>query len=158
MAVMLFSLASIGQKCIRLRITLSQKGRQRFHIAFARCSIPIIHRCKYTHCINRGSWDNLLLWIKHRVSRERAGFLPGTSSSTVPLALRSRQHSCDTFPLSPPFLPITHHVKWMNGLCPSADRKNCTMIYRCAVQLWLLCWVFSLYVFFLHFGIYNIIL
>ncbi len=114
MAVMLFSLASISQKCIRLRITLSQKGRQRFHIAFAHCSIPIIHRCKYTHCINRGSWDNLLLWIKHRVSWERAGFLPNTSSGTVPLALRSRQHSCDTFPLSPPFLPITHHFEWMN--------------------------------------------
>ncbi len=114
MAVMLFSLASISQKCIRLRITLSQKGRQRFHIAFAHCSIPIIHRCKYTHCINRGSWDNLLLWIKHRVSWERAGFLPGTSSSTVPLALQSHQHSCDTFPLSPPFLPITHHFEWMN--------------------------------------------
>ncbi len=142
MAVMLFSLASISQKCIRLRITLSQKGWQRFHIAFARCSIPIIHRCKYTHCINRGSWDNLLLWIKHRVSWERAGFQWHRPSCTAVTSAFLRYLS-SVSSLSPNHTPLWMN-EWKNGLCPSADRKNCTMLHRCAVQLWLLCWVFSL--------------
>ncbi|CAM4486014.1 unnamed protein product [Leuciscus chuanchicus] len=49
----------------------------------------------------------LVKQIKHRVSWERGGFLPGLTSGTVPLALRSRQHSCDNSSPSPPSFPTT---------------------------------------------------